>query len=92
MDNDALASPRLVALQAHRLGLPGATTSGRRGDTSRAQRIARFAQTHVMHDHANQVRTQALAWPIVPRVGARAIDQILENLGMIWWAVLGLNQ
>jgi hypothetical protein len=27
-----------------------------------------------------------------PRVVTMGIDQILENLGLNWWAVLGLNQ
>jgi hypothetical protein len=37
-------------------------------------------------------RVAPLSWPIVPRVSAYAIDQILEDLGLNWWAVLGLNQ
>jgi hypothetical protein len=49
-DNDTLACPRVVPLQARRLGLRGETTSRRRGDTSRAERIASFPLTHVMHN------------------------------------------
>jgi hypothetical protein len=59
---------------------------GSRASSWRVRAVARYLRDSPTLPDA------PIGWPVVPREAAGPIDRILENLGLNWWAVLGLNQ